>query len=36
MSCLRGYELIVPEDCMGALSDYEHEYGLQQYKIRTE
>ena len=24
----RGYELIVPEDCVAALSDREQEYGL--------
>ncbi|MCW3140843.1 MAG: cysteine hydrolase [Methanophagales archaeon] len=29
---LRGYELIVPEDCVAALSDYEHEYGLRHIK----
>jgi len=28
----RGYELIVPEDCVAALSDYEHEYGLLHLK----
>nr|CBH37582.1 conserved hypothetical protein, isochorismatase hydrolase family [uncultured archaeon] len=28
----RGYELIVPEDCVAALSDYEHEYGLYHIK----
>jgi nicotinamidase/pyrazinamidase len=29
---LRGYELIVPEDCVAALSDYEQEYGLWHIK----
>ena len=29
---LRGYELIVPEDCVAALSDYEQEYGLRHIK----
>ncbi len=29
---LRGYEIIVPEDCVAALSDYEQEYGLQHIK----
>ncbi|MCW3130395.1 MAG: cysteine hydrolase [Methanophagales archaeon] len=29
---LRGYELILPEDCVAALSDYEHEYGLRHIK----
>jgi nicotinamidase-related amidase len=28
----RGYELIVPEDCVAALSDHEHEYGLLHIK----
>jgi len=29
---LRGYETIVPEDCVAALSDYEQEYGLRHIK----
>ena len=29
---LRGYEIIVPVDCVAALSDYEQEYGLQHIK----
>ncbi len=29
---LRGYKLIVPEDCVAALSDYEHVYGLHHIK----
>ncbi len=29
---LRGYELIVPEDCVAAMSDYEQEYGLRHIK----
>jgi len=29
---LRGYKLIVPEDCVAALSDYEHKYGLHHIK----
>lgn len=29
---LRGYEIIVPEDCVAALSDYEQEYGLRHIK----
>ena len=28
----RGYELIVPEDCVAALSDREQEYGLHHIK----
>ncbi len=29
---LRGYEMIVPEDCVAALSDYGQEYGLRHIK----
>ncbi len=29
---LRGYETIVPEDCVAALSDYGQEYGLRHIK----
>jgi nicotinamidase-related amidase len=29
---LRGYEVIVPTDCVAALNDYDHEYGLHHIK----
>ena len=29
---LRGYEILVPEDCVAALTDYEQEYGLRHIK----
>ena len=29
---LRGFEIIVPEDCVAALSDYEQEYSLYHIK----
>ncbi len=29
---LRGYEIMVPGDCVAALSDYEQEYGLRHIK----
>jgi nicotinamidase/pyrazinamidase len=31
-AALRGYELIVPEDCVAALSDYEQDYGVWHIK----
>jgi nicotinamidase/pyrazinamidase len=30
---LRDYEIIVPEDCVTALSDYEQEYGLRHIQV---